>query len=197
MYPTCSNASRTSVGKRGINDESEQARICRMILAGGAMVRSAETLKRPAEGTRCGPVMPERKRASHMPPEFTAVTPYLTVDDPDRLVAFVKEAFRAEELEDQRAVGSDGKVLHAALRVDGGIVEIGRAAAQWRALPSGIHLYVRNVDATYKRALKAGGVSLHDVRDMEYGERAAAVRDPSGNHWYIATYTGQMRKKSG
>ncbi len=141
--------------------------------------------------------MAERKHASHMPPGFTAVTPYLTVDDPDRLLAFVKEAFRAEELEDQRAVGSDGKIAHAALRVGGGIVEIGRAAAQWRALPSGIHLYVRDVDATYKRALRAGGVSLHDVRDMEYGERAAAVRDPSGNHWYIATYTGQMGKKSG
>ena len=141
--------------------------------------------------------MPEHKRVSHMPPGFSAVTPYLTVDDPDRLVAFVKEAFRAEELEDQRTVGPDGKIAHAALRVHGGIVEIGRAAAQWRALPSGIHLYVRDVDATYKRALRAGGVSLHDVRDMEYGERAAAVRDPSGNHWYIATYTGEIGKKSG
>jgi len=141
--------------------------------------------------------MPDRKHTSHMPPGFTAVTPYLTVDDPDRLVAFVKEAFRAEELEDQHAAGSDGKIMHAALRVEGSVVEIGRAAAQWRALPSGIHLYVRNVDAAYKRALRAGGVSLHEVRDMDYGERAAAIRDPCGNHWYIATYTGQMGKKSG
>jgi len=29
---------------------------------------------------------------------------------------------------------------------------------------------------------------------MEYGERAGAVRDRCGNHWYIATYTGLPAK---
>ena len=86
--------------------------------------------------------MAERKHTSHMPPGFTAVTPYLTVDDPDRLVAFVKEAFGAEELEDQRAVGSDGNIAHAALRVDGqgdprrGHHSISAMRAAARAAPS-------------------------------------------------------------
>ncbi len=73
-------------------------------------------------------------------------------------------------------------------------METGRAAGPWKALPSGIHLYVRDVDAAYARAIKAGGVSLHEVRDMDYGERAGAVRDPCGNHWYVATYTGRPGK---
>jgi len=63
-------------------------------------------------------------------------------------------------------------------------------------MPTALHLYVRDADSAYARALKVGGVSLHDVREMEYGERAAAVQDPCGNHWYIATYTGMPRKKS-
>ena len=141
--------------------------------------------------------MPERKPGSHLPPGFTAVTPYLTVDDPDRLLAFVKEAFRAEELDDQRVVGPDGRAVHAAFRVEGCVMETGRAAGPWKALPSGIHLYVRDVDAAYARAIKAGGVSLHEVRDMDYGERTGAVRDPCGNHWYVATYTGRPGKKPG
>jgi len=47
------------------------------------------------------------------------------------------------------------------------------------------------VDATYDRVLNAGGVSLHGVKEMEYDERACAVRDPCGNNWYIATHTGR------
>jgi len=135
------------------------------------------------------------KSASHMPPGFTAVTPYLTVEEPARLVDFAKAAFAAEEIRDQHLESSDGRLMHTAFRVEGCLIETGRADGQWKALPSGIHLYVRDADAAYSRALKAGGVSLHDVRDMGYGERSGAVRDPAGNHWYVATYTGLSRKK--
>lgn len=135
------------------------------------------------------------KHPAHVPPGFNAVTPYLTVDDPDALVEFARAAFSAEELRGERASGPDGKTVHTAFRVEGCIIETGRASGQWKAFPASIHLYVRDADATYARAIKAGGVSLHDVRDMEYGERSGAVRDPSGNYWYIATYTGGSEKK--
>ena len=131
------------------------------------------------------------KAATYMPPEFAPVIPYITVDDPDRLLAFVKAAFGAAEIKDQRVSGPDGKTIHAAFRVEGCAVETGRASADWKALPVGIHLYVSDVDATYTRALKAAAESLQEVQQMEYGERGSAVRDPCGKHWYIATYTGQ------
>jgi len=134
--------------------------------------------------------MPASNEPKHIRPGFAALTPYLTVDDPDRLVAFAKAAFGAEELENQRWEGPGGRTMHAALRIEGNVIETGRASAEWKAMPVAIHLYVRDVEAAYNRALEAGGVSLHGVREMEYEERAVAVRDPSGNHWYIATYTG-------
>jgi uncharacterized glyoxalase superfamily protein PhnB len=71
------------------------------------------------------------------------------------------------------------------------VIETGRASAEWKARPAEIHLYVRDVDRSYERALQAGGVSLHGVKEMEYDERACAVRDPCGNDWYIATHTGR------
>ena len=92
-------------------------------------------------------------------------------------------------------MGPDGKTMHTAFHVEGCIIEAGRASAEWKAMPAAIHLYVSDVDAAYARALKAGGVSLHEVRDMEYDERSGTVRDPCGNHWYIATYTGRPEKK--
>src|SRR5207247_2423084 len=99
----------------------------------------------------------------------------------DELLDFAKAAFDAEEVKDQRAVGPDGKLMHTAFRVEGCIIETGRASSSWKALPAAIHLYVRDADAAYGRALKAGGASLHEVRDMEYGERSGAVRDSCGN----------------
>ena len=139
--------------------------------------------------------MPNGKRSSHIPPGFNAVTLYLTVDDPDGLVAFATSAFDAEELRGERASSPDGKTMHTAFRVEGCIIETGRSSGPWKALPAGIHLYVPDADATYARAIKAGGTSLHDVREMDYGERSGAVRDPSGNQWYIATYTGRPEKR--
>src|SRR5437879_11732278 len=92
-------------------------------------------------------------------------------------------------MKEQRWEHPAGKVIHSALRVEGCVIETGRASAEWKAMPAEIHLYVRDVDRTYDRSLKAGGVSLHGVKEMEYDERACAVRDACGNNWYIATHT--------
>jgi PhnB protein len=132
---------------------------------------------------------------SHIPPGFPAVTPFITVEDPGQFAEFARSAFGAEELREQRGTTDDGMVMHVALRIEGCIIEGGRASGHWKAMPTALHLYVRDVDSAYARALKAGGVSLHEVREMDYDERAAAVQDPFGNHWYIATYTGGREKK--
>src|SRR5213593_4580971 len=141
-------------------------------------------------------LMPAKKRSSHVPPGFNAVTLYLTVEAPDKLVSFAEVAFGAKELKKERAVDPNGKLMHAALRIEGCILETGRASGPWKALPSGIHLYVRDADAAYARALKAGGESLHEVRDMDYGERSGTVRDTCSNHWYIATYGGRRGRRA-
>src|SRR3989475_10397371 len=128
------------------------------------------------------------KPPRQVPPGCNSVTLSITVDDPDRLVAFAKAAFGAEELKDQRATGPDGKTMHTAFRVETCIIETGRASGPWKALAAGIHLYVRDADETYARAIKAGGASLHEEATMGYGERSGAGRGPCGNHWYIADY---------
>jgi uncharacterized glyoxalase superfamily protein PhnB len=53
-----------------------------------------------------------------------------------------------------------------------------------------LHLYVPDVDATYKRALAAGAASVVEPRDQEYGDRTGGVLDPAGNTWWIGTHRG-------
>jgi len=117
---------------------------------------------------------------------FHTITPYLTVHEAEKLIEFVKQAFDAEEL--YRAFGSAGGI-HSEVRIGNSIVMIGGGGV-WRGTetPTGIHLYVKDTDAVYERALKAGAISLGEPVDQPYGDREASIKDLTGNHWYIATH---------
>lgn len=47
------------------------------------------------------------------------------------------------------------------------------------------------VDATYERALAAGGTPLEEPADQDYGGRSCGVTDPEGNQWSIGSYAGE------
>lgn len=126
---------------------------------------------------------------------FHTVTPYLTAPQAPELVEFVKQAFGAEEL--LRTTGGGGG-LHTEVRIGDSMLMIGGGGA-WRGTPmlTGLHLYVPDTDAVYKRALDFGATSIHEPMDQEYGERSAGVRDLAGNFWYIATHLGPTHVPQG
>lgn len=51
----------------------------------------------------------------------------------------------------------------------------------------GLHLYVADIDETSSKALAAGATNGEGPGDRPYGSRAAAVYDPSGLTWRLAT----------
>lgn len=133
------------------------------------------------------------KNASMMKPAvkpiregFHTITPYLIVHGASGLIDFVKQAFDAEEL--YRGTGSAGGV-HAEVKIQDSMVMIGGGEnLSHDPTPTALHLYVKDADAVYERALQAGAVSLHKPVDQPYGDREAGVKDQAGNHWYIATH---------
>jgi len=42
---------------------------------------------------------------------------------------------------------------------------------------------VKDCDAVYKQAIKAGGASVIEPDEMQTGERYGAITDPAGNIW--------------
>lgn len=117
---------------------------------------------------------------------FHTVTPYIVVSAAARLIDFVKQAFGAEEL--YRGTGSAGGV-HAEVRIQDSMLMIGGGEAlRHAATPTALHLYVKDADAVYHRALEAGATVLHKPVDQPYGDREGSVKDLVGNHWYIATH---------
>lgn len=120
-----------------------------------------------------------------IPPGYHSVTPYLIVRGAERLIAFLKEAFGAEEIYCSRK--PDGTIGHTQLRIGDSMVELAEGNEQWKPLACALHLYVPDADATYRKAMAAGGTSLYEPADMFYGDRSGGVADPSGNQWYIST----------
>jgi PhnB protein len=128
------------------------------------------------------------KSKGPIPEGFHTVTPYLVMPGIAGLMEFLKQAFDAQELE--RMARQDGSIAHSAMKIGDSMVEMGEAPGEGRAMPAALHLYVKNSDETYQRALQAGATSLYEPRHMDYGDHEGGVTDPRGNQWYIATHKG-------
>jgi len=123
------------------------------------------------------------------------VTPYLTVEPAEQVIAFIKDVFGAHE--QGRGIGSQGG-LHCGLTIgDSQIMVGGGGHYQGPYFPTSLHIYVRDCDSTYGRALKAGATSLRAPQDQFYGDREAAVQDVGGTEWYIATHLGSNYRPQG
>ena len=124
--------------------------------------------------------------AQSKPGGYSSVSPYLVVAGAQRVIDFLKRAFDATEL--RRYDLPDGSIMHAEVRVDDTVVMIADGGGEWPPFPSWLHVYVRDVDATYRRALEAGGVSVQEPQRKDGDpDRRGGVKDPAGNTWWIAT----------
>jgi PhnB protein len=120
------------------------------------------------------------------PEGYSSVSVYLVVDGAQRVIDFLKKTFNATEL--RRYDMPDGSIMHAEVRIDDTVVMIADGGGAWPAFPSWLHVYVQDVDATYQRALEAGGVSVQAPERKEGDpDRRGGVKDPGGNTWWIAT----------
>jgi uncharacterized glyoxalase superfamily protein PhnB len=135
-----------------------------------------------------GPVQP-------IPEGFHTITPHLIIKGAGQAIEFYKKAFDAEEL--FRMPGPDGKsVMHAEVKIGGSILMVADEFPDYGCLgpksignsPVTIHLYVKDADAAYAKAVKAGATATMPLQDMFWGDRYGKLTDPFGHHWSIATH---------
>lgn len=124
----------------------------------------------------------------YKPAGYTSVAPYLMVDDARRVIEFLKATFDAEEL--RRSDDPDGRVMHAEVRIGDTVIMMSDGNAEYPPFPVWLHVYVPDVDATWRRALAAGGEPVQEPVRKDDPDRRGGVRDPSGNTWWIATQEG-------
>src|SRR5919199_490653 len=91
------------------------------------------------------------------PEGYHTITPYIMVKEAERFIDFLKEAFGATET--FRTTGSAGG-LHAELKIGDSMLMVG-GPPQGKEFPAAIYLYVEDVDAIYRRSVKAGATSIN------------------------------------
>lgn len=118
----------------------------------------------------------------YKPAGHNSVSPYLIVDDATVTLGFVKRVFGSEPTLVHRR--GDGAIAHAEFRIDDTVVMVGQS-------PNGpdinVHVYVPDVDASFRLAVEAGGAVVQEVAEKGDGDRRGGVRDPSGTTWWLAT----------
>ena len=122
---------------------------------------------------------------SHKPEGYTTVSPYLIVDGASATIEFLRNVFEAVEL--RRFPAPNGNVMHAEVRIDDSVVMIADGADGWPPVPSHVHVYVADVDATYKRALDSGATSVQEPVKKQDADKRGGVKDAGGTTWWIAT----------
>src|SRR5438094_580439 len=136
------------------------------------------------------------KAKSPIPEGFHTVTPHLILDNAAQAIEWYKKGLGAEEL--SRAVGPDGKIMHAELKIGDSRIMLndammgGKGPKALGGSPASLWVYVEDCDALFNRAIAAGGqVSpgpMGQVADQFWGDRCGNFTDPHGFTWTIATH---------
>jgi PhnB protein len=121
--------------------------------------------------------------APYKPERYTSVAPYLLVDDAARVIDFLIGVFGAEKLRVHAA--ADGRLQHAEVRIDDMVVMLADSLEGYPALPSHVHVYVRDVDATFKKALAAGATPVQEPVKKEDSDKRGGFRDPGRITWWV------------
>jgi PhnB protein len=135
-----------------------------------------------------------RSKVTPIPKGYHTATPYLTVQGAADAIDFYQRAFGAKEI--FRMPGPEGKIVHAEITIgdshlmlaDESNVGETKAPRTLKGTAGGVFLYVEDVDATFKQALKAGAKQSQAVQDMFWGDRFGKLTDPFGHVWMLATH---------
>lgn len=134
--------------------------------------------------------------AETAPQSAPGIVPHITVDGAAAAIAFYVAAFGAEEL--SRHAAPDGRLMHAALRINGGFLFLNDAFPEHGdagspktigATAVTLHIDVPDPDAVFDRAVSAGATATMPLADMFWGARYGQIKDPFGHRWSIASPT--------
>jgi len=134
-----------------------------------------------------------KSKVSPVPKGYHTATPFVIVHDAASALKFYKKAFGAKERGCLKM--PNGKVAHAEITIGDSIIMLSdecpemntRSARSFGGTPVGIHLYVKDVDALSRQAVKAGAKVIRPLENQFYGDRSGVFEDPFGLTWSIGT----------
>ncbi len=116
------------------------------------------------------------------PQRSPKLAPYLVARDAQGLARFIQQGIGGKA--GFQELDKNGKINHLELRIDDSLIMLGEAPNGSPPFPAMLHLYVKDADSAYERALRAGATSIRPPTDAPDGRRGG-VRDAWGNQWWF------------
>ncbi len=123
-----------------------------------------------------------------LPTGHQTIMPYLMLKEAAKFATFAEEVFKAK-MTFQRFREDGTTIMHSELMIDGSTIMFCETTEEWTTQTANLFIYVPDVDATYQKALSAGGTTVMEPADQDYG-RSCGVMDPFGNTWWITSVPG-------
>ena len=117
---------------------------------------------------------------------YNSVSPYFIVSGGQKFIDLMKEIFNAKEL--RRYDMPDGSIMHAEIQIDDSVIMIGDSSEKFPPVQIVMHVYVPNVDETFRKAVDAGCEIVEQPTEREGDpDKRGTFKDFAGNMWSVGT----------
>lgn len=125
---------------------------------------------------------------TYKPDNYNSLSPYLIVDNAQKLVDLLKAVFNATEL--RRFDRNEGKIAHIELQLDDTIVMISDSVENYPANKTMLHIYVPDVLKTFDKAFECGcEIIERPINKAGDPDIRGSFYDCAGNYWAVSTQT--------
>lgn len=123
---------------------------------------------------------------NYKPENYNSLSPYLLVDDAQKLVDLLKIIFNATEL--RRFEDEKGKIRHLELKIDDTILMLANSMEIFPANHSMLHVFVPDVFKTFELAMQNGCEAIEKpiLKPNDEDVRGGFI-DFAGNSWFVTT----------
>ncbi|WP_194777916.1 VOC family protein [Pararhodonellum marinum] len=124
----------------------------------------------------------------YKPRNYNSLSPYLIVDNAQKLVDLLTTIFEAKTL--RRFDHENGKISHIELKLDDSVIMISDSNEGYEANKTMLHIYVPNVFETFNKAIENGCELIEKpVNKQGDPDTRGSFYDFAGNYWAVSTQT--------
>lgn len=125
---------------------------------------------------------------TYKPNNYNSLSPYLIVDDAQRLTDLLTVIFDAKVL--RRFDYENGKIAHIELKLDDSVLMMSYSTGSYKAHKTMLHIYVPDVLKTFEKAVTNGCEAIEKpINKPSDPDMRGSFYDFAGNYWSVSTQT--------
>ena len=128
---------------------------------------------------------------TYKPDNYNSLSPYLIVDNAQKLVDLLTVIFNAKTL--RRFDHEDGKIAHIELQIDDSVIMISNSTKNYVATKTMLHIYVPDVFTTFDKAIEHNCEIIEKPHNKQGDpDTRGSFFDIAGNYWAVSTQTNKQ-----